>query len=83
MMTVPQKKYFCTRIDEITAQKVNELKDVNSAGNKEVLLGWSTRNSANEQPANYWNPSERSARNRDRTTNITIMETFGNTTLIT
>ena len=36
MMTVPQKKYFCTRIDEITAQKVNELKDVNSAGNKEV-----------------------------------------------
>jgi tryptophanyl-tRNA synthetase len=36
MMTVPQKKYFCTRIDEITAQKVNELKDVNSAGNKEI-----------------------------------------------
>ena len=36
MMTVPQKKYFCTRIDEIVAQKVNELKDVNSAGNKEI-----------------------------------------------
>jgi len=32
-MTVPQKKYFCKRIDEITAQKVNELKDVASAGN--------------------------------------------------
>tara|TARA_B100000900_G_scaffold335252_1_gene296730 strand:- start:62 stop:604 length:543 start_codon:yes stop_codon:yes gene_type:complete len=56
---------------------------VNTAGNKEVLLGWSTRNSANEQPGNYWNPSERSARTRDRTTNITIIETFGNTTLIT
>mgnify|MGYP003131764925 FL=1 len=36
MMTVPQKKYFCNRIDEITAQKVNELKDVSSAGNKEI-----------------------------------------------
>ena len=56
---------------------------VNTAGNKEVLLGWSSRNSANEQPGNYWNPSERSARNRDRTTNITIIETFGNTTFIT
>ena len=56
---------------------------VNSAGNKEVLLGWSSRNSANEQPGTHWNPSERSARNRDRTTNITIMETYGNTTLIT
>ena len=56
---------------------------VNTVGNKEVLLGWSTRNSAAEQPGNQWNPSERSARNRDRTTNITIIETYGNTSLIT
>ena len=28
MMTVPQKKYFCNRIDEITLKKVNELPSV-------------------------------------------------------
>jgi len=36
MMTVPQKKYFCKRIDEITAQKVNELKDVEAMSNKAI-----------------------------------------------
>jgi len=34
MMTVPQKKYFCTRIDEITAQKINDLKNVSAHSNK-------------------------------------------------
>ena len=56
---------------------------VNTAGSKEVLLGWSTRNSAAEQPGNYWNPENRSSRVRDRTTQITIIETYGNTTLVT
>lgn len=56
---------------------------VNTAGNKEVLLGWSSRNSGAEQPANYWNPTDRAGRAQDRTTNITIIETYGNTTLIT
>ena len=57
---------------------------INSAGNKKVSLGWSLRNnqSAN-RPGNYWNPSERSGRARDRTTKITILETFGNTTAVT
>ena len=36
MMTVPQKKYFCKRIDEITAQKVAELKDVAGLTNKAI-----------------------------------------------
>jgi len=36
MMTVPQKKYFCTRIDEITAQKVNDLKEVSAHSNKGI-----------------------------------------------
>jgi len=36
MMTVPQKKYFCKRIDEITAQKVSELKDVEAMSNKAI-----------------------------------------------
>jgi len=36
MMTVPQKKYFCTRIDEITTKKVNELKDVAGMTNKGI-----------------------------------------------
>ena len=56
---------------------------VNTAGSKEVLLGWSSRDSVSQRPGNYWNPSERSARARDRTTKITILETYGNTTLIT
>jgi len=33
-MTVPQKKYFCNRIDEITEQKVNDLKNVSAQSNK-------------------------------------------------
>ena len=36
MMTVPQKKYFCKRIDEITTQKVSELKDVEAMSNKAI-----------------------------------------------
>ena len=57
---------------------------INSAGNKKVSIGWSLRDSAsNNRPGNYWNPSERSSRARDRTTKITILETFGNTTQVT
>ena len=57
---------------------------INSAGNKKVSIGWSLRNNASgERPGNYWNPSERAARVRDRTTKITILETFGNTTAVT
>lgn len=36
MMTVPQKKYFCKRIDEITTEKVNKLKDVSGMSNKAI-----------------------------------------------
>ena len=57
---------------------------MNSAGNKKVSIGWSLRNNASgERPGNYWNPENRSARYRDRTTKITILETFGNTTAVT
>ena len=57
---------------------------MNSAGNKKVSIGWSLRNNASgERPGNYWNPSERASRVRDRTTKITILETYGNTTLVT
>ena len=57
---------------------------INSAGNKKVSLGWSLRNNqSSNRPGDYWNPSERSARIRDRTTKITILETFGNTTQVT
>ena len=57
---------------------------MNSAGNKKVSIGWSLRNnSSGEKPGLYWNPSERSARAHDRTTKITILETYGNTTLVT
>ena len=57
---------------------------INSAGNKKVSIGWSLRNnSSGERPGNYWNPENRSARYRDRTTKVTILETFGNTTAVT
>jgi len=57
---------------------------INSAGNKKISIGWSLRNnSSGERPGNYWNPSERASRVRDRTTKITILETFGNTTAVT
>ena len=36
MMTVPQKKYFCKRIDEIVTQKVSELKDISGMSNKAI-----------------------------------------------
>ena len=36
MMTVPQKKYFCKRIDEITTKKVSELKDATGLSNKAI-----------------------------------------------
>ena len=57
---------------------------IDSAGNKKVSLGWSLRNnSSGERPGSYWNPDSRSARAHDRTTKITILETFGNTTQVT
>ena len=57
---------------------------INTAGNKKVSIGWSVRsNQSSNRPGNYWNPSERSARAHDRTTKITILETFGATTLVT
>ena len=57
---------------------------INTAGNKKVSIGWSVRNSQSaNRPGNYWNPDSRSARAHDRTTKITILETFGNTTAVT
>lgn len=51
---------------------------LNTAGSKRVRLGWESRNNSNESPGNYWNPDKRSARARERTTQITVMEVFGN-----
>ena len=51
---------------------------LNTAGTKRVRLGWESRNNSNERPGNYWNPDKRSARARERTTQITVMEVFGN-----
>ena len=57
---------------------------INSAGNKKVSIGWSVRNGqSGNKPGKHWNPSERSGRSRDRTTKITILETYGSTTLVT
>ena len=51
---------------------------LNTAGSKRVRLGWDSRNSSNQSPGYYWNPDKRSARARERTTQITVMEVFGN-----
>ena len=51
---------------------------LDSAGSKRVRLGWDSRNNSNQRPGNYWNPDKRSARARERTTQITIMEVYGN-----
>ena len=57
---------------------------INTAGNKKVSIGWSVRNAqASNRPGDHWNPDSRSARAHDRTTKITILETFGNTTAVT
>ena len=59
------------------------LAGLNSAGNKTLFLGWSLRDGTSQRPGNYWNPSERAGRIRDRTTNIQIWEIYGNSTVIT
>ena len=61
----------------------SSLAGLNSAGNKTLFLGWSTRSGSNESPGNYWNPHERFARIQSRTTNIQIWEIYGNATVIT
>ena len=61
----------------------SSLAGLNSAGNKTLFLGWSTRGGTSESPGNIWNPSERAGRIRDRTTNIQIWEIKGNATVIT
>ena len=61
----------------------SSLAGLNSAGNKTLFLGWSSRSGSSESPGNIWNPSERAGRIRDRTTNIQIWEIKGNATVIT
>ena len=51
---------------------------LNSSGSKRVRLGYDSRNNSNQRPGNYWNPDKRSGRARERTTQITIMEVYGN-----
>ena len=51
---------------------------LNTAGTKRVRLGWDSRNNSNQNPGNWWNPDKRSGRARERTTQITIMEVYGN-----
>ena len=51
---------------------------LNTAGTKRVRLGWDSRDNSNQSPGYYWNPDKRSARARERTTQITVMEVFGN-----
>ena len=51
---------------------------LDSAGSKRVRLGWDSRNSSNQSPGYYWNPDKRAGRARERTTQITVMEVFGN-----
>ena len=56
----------------------SSLSGLNSAGNKTLFLGWALRDGSSQRPGNYWNPDKRSARARERTTQITVMEVYGN-----
>ena len=51
---------------------------LNTAGTKRARFGWDSRDGSNQRPANWWNPDKRSDRGRERTTQITVMEVFGN-----
>tara|TARA_Y100000748_G_scaffold277682_1_gene254816 strand:- start:469 stop:1002 length:534 start_codon:yes stop_codon:yes gene_type:complete len=51
---------------------------LNTAGTKRLRLGWATRGGSSERPGNIWNPDKRSSRIRERTTQITVMEVYGN-----
>ena len=51
---------------------------LDTAGSKRVRLGWESRGGTSESPGYYWNPDKRSARARERTTQITVMEVYGN-----
>ena len=51
---------------------------LNSSGSKRVRLGWESRGGTSETPGYYCNPDKRSARARERTTQITVMEVYGN-----
>ena len=51
---------------------------LNTAGTKRVRLGWDSRDGSQQRVADYWNPDKRSARARERTTQITVMEVYGN-----
>ena len=56
----------------------SSLAGLNSAGNKTLFLGWALRDGSSQRPGNYWNPDKRSGRARERTTQITVMEVYGN-----
>ena len=45
-----------------------------SAGSVTIGVGWSARDSTNQNPATYWNPQNLSARMRQSTTQVTIWE---------
>ena len=51
---------------------------LDTAGTKRVRLGVSSRDGSQQRVANYWNPDKRSARARERSTQITVMEVYGN-----
>tara|TARA_R100000388_G_C7143574_1_gene111129 strand:- start:51 stop:587 length:537 start_codon:yes stop_codon:yes gene_type:complete len=51
---------------------------IDSAGTKRVRLGWQSRDNSNQRPGQRWNPDKGADRIRERTTQITVMEVYGN-----
>jgi len=54
-----------------------------TAGTKQIGIGWHSRNNSSQQPSNRWNPENSAARQRARTTQLTIMEIEGQEAIIT
>tara|TARA_R100001440_G_scaffold21703_1_gene35605 strand:+ start:813 stop:1346 length:534 start_codon:yes stop_codon:yes gene_type:complete len=54
-----------------------------TAGTKQIGIGWHSRNNSSQQPGDRWNPENRAARTRARTTQLTIMEIEGQEASVT
>ena len=52
----------------------------NTAQNYTIHLGWESRSCSNERPANVWNPTERSSRDRRQLTMMYVYEIDASTT---
>ena len=54
-----------------------------TAGTKQIGIGWHSRDNSSQRPSERWNPENSAARQRARTTQLTIMEIEGQEAFLT